>query len=56
MRVRLCLRSGVGLSQGLSRCHSRLEQIVRFSRLTRSPNFETCFITPSSYNQASLEF
>ena len=56
MPVRLCFRSGVGLSQGLSRCHLRLEQIVRFSRLTRSPNFETCFITPSSYNQASLEF
>ena len=56
MPVRLCFRSGVGLSQGLSRSHSRLEQIVRFSRLTRSPNFETCFITPSSYNQASLEF
>ena len=56
MPVRLCFRSVVGLSQGLSRCHLRLEQIVRFSRLTRSPNFETCFITPSSYNQASLEF
>ena len=56
MPVRLCFRSEVGLSQGLSRSHSRSEQIVRFSRLTRSPNFETCFITPSSYNQASLEF
>ena len=56
MPVRLCFRPEVGLSQGLSRSHSRSEQIVRFSRLTRSPNFETCFITPSSYNQASLEF
>ena len=56
MPVGLCFRSGVGLSQGLRRCHSRLEQIVHFSRLTRYPNFETCFITPSSYNQASLEF
>ena len=56
MPVRLCFRSEVGLSQGLSRSHSRSEQIVRFSRLTRSLNFETFFITPSSYNQASWKF
>ena len=56
MPVRLCFLFEVRHSRGLSRSHSRSEQIVRFSRLTRSPNFETCFITPSSYNQASLEF
>ena len=41
MPVRLCFRSEVRLSQGLSHSHSRLEQIVRFSRRTRSHNFET---------------
>ena len=56
MPVWLCFLFEVRHSRGLSRSHSRLEQIVRFSRLTRSPNFETCFITPSSCNQASLEF
>ena len=56
MLVRPCFRFEVGLSQGLSRSHSRLEQIVRFPRLTHSPNFETSFLTPSSYNKANLEF
>ena len=56
MPAHSAFRFKVRYSRGLSRCHSRLEQIVRFSRLTRFPNFETCFITPSSHNQASLEF
>ena len=56
MPVRPGFRFEVGLSQGLSRSHYRLEQIERFPRLTHSPNFETCFKTPSSYNKAHLEF
>ena len=56
MLVRPCFRFEVGLSQGLSRSHSRLEQIVRFPRLTHSPNFETCFKTPASYNKANSDF
>ena len=56
MPGRPCFWFEVGLSQGLSRSHSRLEQIVRFPRLAHSSNFETCFITPSSYNEANLQF
>ena len=56
MPVWPCFRFEVWLSQGLSRSHSRLEQIVRFPRVAHSSNFETCFITPSSYNKANLEF
>ena len=33
-------RFEVGQSRSSSHCHSRLEQIARFSRLTRPPNFE----------------